>query len=169
MEGRIPGPDRIATRATMARARFSIGIDLGTTNCALAFVPLDGEAKSEILAIPQWETLSTITESTVLPSFLYPAGGSGGCPDSGRGDRQSAMDCRPARTQKGRGIARPRYALGKVLALSPCGRSLGAISALGIGRDRPRQQGLTGKCLSTHSQSSQASLEQAVCRRRFRV
>jgi molecular chaperone DnaK (HSP70) len=55
----------------MARARFSIGIDLGTTNCALAFVPLDGEAKSEILAIPQWETLSTITESTVLPSFLY--------------------------------------------------------------------------------------------------
>jgi len=71
MEGRIPGPDRIATRATMARARFSIGIDLGTTNCALAFVPLDGEAKSEILAIPQWETLSTITESTVLPSFLY--------------------------------------------------------------------------------------------------
>jgi molecular chaperone DnaK (HSP70) len=55
----------------MARARFSIGIDLGTTNCALAFVPLDGEAKSEILAIPQWATLSTSAESTVLPSFLY--------------------------------------------------------------------------------------------------
>ena len=55
----------------MARARFSIGIDLGTTNCALAFVPLDGEAKSEILAIAQWATLSTIAESTVLPSFLY--------------------------------------------------------------------------------------------------
>jgi molecular chaperone DnaK (HSP70) len=57
--------------ATMAQARFSIGIDLGTTNCALAFVPLDGEAKSEILAVPQWATLSTIAESTVLPSFLY--------------------------------------------------------------------------------------------------
>jgi molecular chaperone DnaK (HSP70) len=55
----------------MARARFSIGIDLGTTNCALAFVPLNGEAKSEILAIAQWATLSTIAESTVLPSFLY--------------------------------------------------------------------------------------------------
>jgi molecular chaperone DnaK (HSP70) len=55
----------------MARARFSIGIDLGTTNCALAFVPLDGEAKSEILAVPQWATLSTSAESTVLPSFLY--------------------------------------------------------------------------------------------------
>jgi molecular chaperone DnaK (HSP70) len=71
MEGRIPGPDGIATRATMARARFSIGIDLGTTNCALAFVPLDDEAKSEILAIPQWATLSTIAEATVVPSFLY--------------------------------------------------------------------------------------------------
>jgi molecular chaperone DnaK (HSP70) len=55
----------------MATPRFSIGIDLGTTNCALAFVPLDGEAKSEILGIPQWETLSGITESSGLPSFLY--------------------------------------------------------------------------------------------------
>jgi molecular chaperone DnaK (HSP70) len=55
----------------MARARFSIGIDLGTTNCALAFVPLHGETRSEILDIPQWETLSAITEFPVLPSFLY--------------------------------------------------------------------------------------------------
>src|SRR5215469_4255013 len=55
----------------MAQARFSIGIDLGTTNCALAFVPLDGEANTEILAIAQWATLSTSAESTVLPSFLY--------------------------------------------------------------------------------------------------
>ena len=55
----------------MTRARFSIGIDLGTTNCALAFVPLHGAAGSEILGIPQWESLSAITESTALPSFLY--------------------------------------------------------------------------------------------------
>jgi molecular chaperone DnaK (HSP70) len=55
----------------MAQAHFSIGIDLGTTTCALAFVPLDGEARSEILDIPQWETLSAITESTALPSFVY--------------------------------------------------------------------------------------------------
>jgi molecular chaperone DnaK (HSP70) len=55
----------------MARARFSIGIDLGTTNCALAFVPLHGEARSEILDIPQWETLSAIMDSAALPSFLY--------------------------------------------------------------------------------------------------
>src|SRR5208282_3418817 len=55
----------------MARARFSISIDLGTTNCALAFVPLHGEARSEILDTSPWETLSAITESTALPSFLY--------------------------------------------------------------------------------------------------
>jgi molecular chaperone DnaK (HSP70) len=55
----------------MTRARFSIGIDLGTTNCALAFVLLHGEARSEILGIPQWATLSAVIESTALPSFLY--------------------------------------------------------------------------------------------------
>src|SRR5258708_2632041 len=55
----------------MTSPRFSIGIDLGTTNSGLAFVPLDGETKSEILAIPQWQTLSGMTEDLALPSFLY--------------------------------------------------------------------------------------------------
>jgi molecular chaperone DnaK (HSP70) len=55
----------------MASARFSIGIDLGTTNCALAFVPLDGEARSQIFGIGQWDTSSTTMESSALPSFLY--------------------------------------------------------------------------------------------------
>src|ERR1700730_14632499 len=55
----------------MASERFSIGIDLGTTNCTLAFVPLDGEARSQIFGIGQWDTSSTIMESSALPSFLY--------------------------------------------------------------------------------------------------
>jgi molecular chaperone DnaK (HSP70) len=55
----------------MTQARFSIGIDLGTTNCALAFVPLHGNEPSEVLAVPQWATLSAIAECTTLPSFLY--------------------------------------------------------------------------------------------------
>src|SRR4051794_30442842 len=55
----------------MASAHFSIGIDLGTTNCALAFVPLGSEARSEIFGIQQWDTSSTITEVPGLPSFLY--------------------------------------------------------------------------------------------------
>jgi hypothetical protein len=55
----------------MARARFSIGIDLGTTNSALAFVPLVGETTPEILQVSQWESLGHLSESPTLPSFLY--------------------------------------------------------------------------------------------------
>ncbi|MBV8900758.1 MAG: Hsp70 family protein [Verrucomicrobia bacterium] len=53
---------------------FSIGIDLGTTNCAMAFEALDGDATngaSEVLPLPQWETLTGFSEATTLPSFLY--------------------------------------------------------------------------------------------------
>lgn len=52
-------------------ARFSIGIDLGTTSSALAYVPLTGDAQPEALAIPQWETLEALVEAPALPSFLY--------------------------------------------------------------------------------------------------
>ena len=73
MESRIPDQERIDVShcAMMESARFSIGIDLGTTNCALAFVPLDSEARSQIFGIQQWDTSSTIIESSALPSFLY--------------------------------------------------------------------------------------------------
>src|SRR5215212_2106869 len=52
-------------------ARFSIGIDLGTTNSALAYVPLAGDEPPGALAIPQWETADTLVEAPALPSFLY--------------------------------------------------------------------------------------------------
>ena len=55
----------------MAQASFSIGIDLGTSNSALAFVPLHGDSPSEVLAVPQWDSPSALTESATLPSFLY--------------------------------------------------------------------------------------------------
>jgi molecular chaperone DnaK (HSP70) len=51
--------------------RFSIGIDLGTTNSVLAFVPLDGDAAPEILPIAQWESLAGLATVPTLPSFLY--------------------------------------------------------------------------------------------------
>lgn len=56
-----------------ASTKFSIGIDLGTTNCAMAFEALDGDVRgsSEVLPIPQWETLTGFSEATTLPSFLY--------------------------------------------------------------------------------------------------
>ncbi|MFZ1416084.1 MAG: Hsp70 family protein [Defluviicoccus sp.] len=55
----------------MAHARYSIGIDLGTTNSALAFVPLDGDAPTEVLAIPQWHSPTAAAAALTLPSFLY--------------------------------------------------------------------------------------------------
>src|SRR5690242_1683327 len=55
----------------MSAARFSIGIDLGTTNSALAYAPLNSDAPPEILPIQQWETAETLVEEAMLPSFLY--------------------------------------------------------------------------------------------------
>ena len=55
----------------MVQRKFSIGIDLGTSNSVLAFSPLSGEGGSEILSIPQWDRPTTVTEATTVPSFLY--------------------------------------------------------------------------------------------------
>jgi molecular chaperone DnaK (HSP70) len=56
----------------MTQPKFSIGIDLGTTNCAMAFEALDGNnPRNQVFRIPQWETLAGFSEATTLPSFLY--------------------------------------------------------------------------------------------------
>src|ERR1700737_768414 len=56
----------------MARAKFSIGIDLGTTNCAIAFEALDhAPAGTEVFPISQLETIAAFVEASTLPSFLY--------------------------------------------------------------------------------------------------
>jgi molecular chaperone DnaK (HSP70) len=52
--------------------RFSIGIDLGTTNSAIASVSLeDKSASTMVVEVPQWETLSSAVSFPTLPSFLY--------------------------------------------------------------------------------------------------
>ena len=56
-------------------ASFTVGIDLGTTNCALAASDLRAETASiEILPIPQLVEPGEIASPTLLPSFLYLAG-----------------------------------------------------------------------------------------------
>jgi molecular chaperone DnaK (HSP70) len=56
----------------MAHPQFSIGIDLGTTNCAMAFETLGPvPAQREVFLIPQWETATRFSEAWTLPSFLY--------------------------------------------------------------------------------------------------
>jgi hypothetical protein len=59
----------------MSEARYAIGIDLGTTHCALSSVDLgasEGEqASQEVMAIPQLTAPGTVEELALLPSFLY--------------------------------------------------------------------------------------------------
>ena len=56
----------------MSAPRYAIGIDLGTTNCTLAYVDLRHErARIETLSIPQLQSLRTVSESPLLPSFFY--------------------------------------------------------------------------------------------------
>lgn len=53
-------------------ARFSVGIDLGTTNSVVAFTRLDDEyAETELLQIPQVGAPGQIESRDSLPSFLY--------------------------------------------------------------------------------------------------
>jgi hypothetical protein len=55
-------------------SRYAIGIDLGTTHCALAVAPLDAEggaSKPEVLDVPQLVGRGQIEARPLLPSFLY--------------------------------------------------------------------------------------------------
>jgi molecular chaperone DnaK (HSP70) len=52
--------------------KYTIGIDLGTTNSVLAFAPLESEhPQVELLAIPQLVAPATVESRSMLPSFVY--------------------------------------------------------------------------------------------------
>ena len=59
----------------MSDPLYSIGIDLGTTHCALAYVDIgasDGETTSYgVLDIPQLTGPGAVESQPLLPSFLY--------------------------------------------------------------------------------------------------
>ncbi|MDR0225574.1 MAG: Hsp70 family protein [Burkholderiaceae bacterium] len=59
----------------MEQSRYSIGIDLGTTHCALSYVDRqasDGEkVVQDVLAIPQLTGPASVEARPLLPSFLY--------------------------------------------------------------------------------------------------
>ncbi len=56
-------------------ARYSIGIDLGTTHCAVSYFSLDREqgrgGEQTMLGIPQLTAPGTVEPRALLPSFLY--------------------------------------------------------------------------------------------------
>ncbi len=59
----------------MARSRFIVGIDLGTTNCAVAYVDTKGRerptADIRLFEIPQLVAPGESASRSMLPSFLY--------------------------------------------------------------------------------------------------
>jgi Hsp70 protein len=60
--------------AAAKKSRYAIGIDLGTTNCALAWTALaaDGEQGAvEMSSIPQLVNANEVAAEPLLPSFLY--------------------------------------------------------------------------------------------------
>jgi molecular chaperone DnaK (HSP70) len=53
-------------------SRFVVGIDLGTTNCAMSFVDtLQEDWQIETFRIPQWVDLGQCESRDTLPSFFY--------------------------------------------------------------------------------------------------
>lgn len=56
-------------------ANYAIGVDLGTTNCALAWLPLHAAAEapvqSQVFPIPQWVDVDEAEARPLLPSFVY--------------------------------------------------------------------------------------------------
>lgn len=56
-------------------SHYAIGIDLGTTNCALSFYDLSAATarhwQQSMLAVPQLTAPGTVEDRTLLPSFLY--------------------------------------------------------------------------------------------------
>jgi molecular chaperone DnaK (HSP70) len=56
-----------------ASTRPTVGIDLGTTNCAVAFARIDADerAVTSDFSIPQITAPGTVIERPLLPSFLY--------------------------------------------------------------------------------------------------
>src|SRR5262249_48500106 len=56
----------------MTSPRYAIGIDLGTTNCVLAYVDLrTPNSPVQVLPVNQLHSLDSIVESPLLPSFFY--------------------------------------------------------------------------------------------------
>ena len=62
-------------------AQFVVGIDLGTTNCVIAYAPvISEEPQIELLRISQLTAPGTLESRTTLPSFTYLAGEHEFCP-----------------------------------------------------------------------------------------
>src|SRR4051812_7850878 len=68
----------VGNETAMARSRYIVGIDLGTTNCAVAYVDTKGRerpsADLKLFEVPQLVAPGETAPRAMLPSFLYVVG-----------------------------------------------------------------------------------------------
>ncbi|WP_172572503.1 Hsp70 family protein [Vibrio vulnificus] len=64
--------ETMMTPVTEQVAKFSVGIDLGTTHCVMSFMDTqDEQARVQVMAIPQLTAPGTVESRNQLGSFLY--------------------------------------------------------------------------------------------------
>ncbi|QDT05301.1 Chaperone protein DnaK [Rubripirellula lacrimiformis] len=69
---RLSSQDNIIDPIDPPPPRYVVGIDLGTTNCAIAYVDtLDEDWSVDTFAVPQWVDVGQIESRETLPSFHY--------------------------------------------------------------------------------------------------
>ena len=115
--------------------RFSLGIDLGTSNSAIALSEVDNE-QTDIIELTQVLGPNRIGEKPTLPSALYiphpdefPEGALA-LPWRTAGWRRNHW---PFRARSWRAGSRPPDHIGKVMAVEPAHRSAAANSSLELG------------------------------------
>ncbi|MCG3721291.1 Hsp70 family protein [Vibrio cincinnatiensis] len=64
--------NNLTPEVTQASAKFSVGIDLGTTHCVMSYIDTqDEQARVQVLPIPQLTAPGTVESRSQLASFLY--------------------------------------------------------------------------------------------------
>lgn len=63
--------ERVSPTQTPLYSRYLVGIDLGTTNCAVAYIDTARSAAVQHFPIPQLVNEATVASLPTLPSFLY--------------------------------------------------------------------------------------------------
>ena len=115
-------------------ARFSLGIDLGTSNCAMALSDLDAD-RPEIVPIPQILAANQLGEKPTLASALYLPHPEEFRPGSFQlpwDDERGAADRRAVRPRPWRPGARSPGDVGQVLAVQPAHRSEAAHASVAV-------------------------------------
>ncbi len=67
-----PAHQAVSDTLDSVPARYCIGIDLGTTNCVLAYVDTASDQRAvEVFSVPQWVDVDAVEGRSTLPSFHY--------------------------------------------------------------------------------------------------